>query len=316
MKRDGTAAMWLGLIVAYFLIYFVWGSTYYFIGVALRGFPPFLLGGVRFLLAGGILLAICAARGEKVFRKSLVKSSAISGVVLLFIDMAVIMLAQSYVTSSLVAIIASSTAIWIMALDVPMWGKNFKNPRRVLGIFAGFLGVAMLFAEQLAQASGTSAHGEYGIAILIFGCVSWALGTLYAKYGSSRAEEQNAFAGGAWQMIFASLAFWICALIFGDTANFSFAEVPRAAWLSLIYLIAFGSILAYSAYIWLLKVRSATEVGTHAYVNPVVALLLGVFVGGERVTFLQVAGLAIILASVALATLSKPSLKKISKKYE
>lgn len=109
------------IIFAYFLIYVVWGSTYYFIGVALEGFPTFVLGAARFGIAGAILLMACLMRGEKVFGRRLILSSAVSGTVLLFVDMAVIMLAQRYVSSSLVAIVASSTAIWIMLLDVRIW---------------------------------------------------------------------------------------------------------------------------------------------------------------------------------------------------
>ena len=100
------------IVIAYFLIYVVWGSTYYFIGVALEGLPTFLLGALRFSVAGAVLLLLCHIRGEKVFRPALVRRSAISGIVLLFVDMAVIMLAQRYVSSSLVAIVASSIAIW------------------------------------------------------------------------------------------------------------------------------------------------------------------------------------------------------------
>ena len=200
----------LAVILAYFLIYVVWGSTYYFIGVALHDIPTFLLGALRFSTAGILLLALCAWQGEKVFRPRLIRRSAVSGIVLLFVDMAVIMLAQRYVSSSLVAIVASSTAIWIMLLDVPMWKKNFRSPTTLLGILAGFAGVAMLYAEQLTAGAGTASHSEYGILILIAGCISWALGTLYAKYRSSAAEGVNAFAGAAWQMIFASLMFWLC----------------------------------------------------------------------------------------------------------
>ena len=102
----------LGVITAYLMIYVVWGSTYYFIGTALQGFPPFLLGGMRFCTAGLLLLLAGRARGEDIFRGPLVRRSAVSGIILLFVDMAVVMLAQQYLSSSLVAIIASSTAIW------------------------------------------------------------------------------------------------------------------------------------------------------------------------------------------------------------
>lgn len=290
----------LSIIFAYFLIYVVWGSTYYFIGVAMKGLPPFLLGAFRFTIAGFILLAVCYFRKEPIFKKSLIKKSAISGIVLLFIDMAVVMLAQNYVSSSLVAIIASSTAIWIMALDAPMWKKNFRSPAVILGIIIGFLGVMMLYVEQFRYDNQPGEHREYGVLLLLIGCISWALGTLYAKYRSSGEEEVNAFAGSAWQMLFASAAFWICAIINGDVVNTNLHAVPVTSWMSLVYLIVFGSIMAYSAYVWLLKVRPATEVATHAYVNPFVAVFLGMTLGKEDVTWIQLVGLVVILLSVML----------------
>ncbi|MDR1557572.1 MAG: EamA family transporter [Tannerellaceae bacterium] len=296
----GTGKRKINIVVAYFLIYVIWGSTYYFIGVALKGLPPFLLGAFRFSIAGLILLVLCYFRNEPLFKKSLIKKSAVSGIVLLFIDMAVVMLAQKYVSSSLVAIIASSTAIWIMALDAPMWKKNFRSPPIIIGIITGFLGVMMLYLEQFRVDNHAQDHSEYGILLLIFGCISWALGTLYAKYRSSGEEEVNAFAGSAWQMIFASILFWICTIIKGDPVKTDFNAVPVSSWLSLVYLIIFGSILAYSAYVWLLKVRPATEVSTHAYVNPFIAVFLGVVLGKEDVTWVQFAGLIVILLSVLL----------------
>lgn len=297
IKRHNTGAGPAGLVLAYFLIYVVWGSTYFFIGIALEGFPPFLLGAIRFSTAGLLLLAFSCIRREKVFRIKLVTKSALTGIVLLFIDMAVVMLAQQYLSSSLVAIIASSTTIWIMVLDIPMWKDNFKSIPVIGGVAAGFAGVALLFIEQLNPAS-PSQHGEYGIGLLLAGCISWSLGTLYAKYHSSSEEKANEFAGSAWQMLFASALFWICSG--SEAGNTTFSEIPAQSWFSLIYLIVFGSILAYSSYIWLLKVRAAAEVATHAYVNPLVAVLLGSVFGGEHITWIQISGLVIILASIAL----------------
>lgn len=290
----------LSVAIAYFLIYVVWGSTYYFIGEALKGFPTFLLGALRFSIAGLILLFFCRMRNEKVFHPLLIVRSAVSGIVLLFIDMAVIMLAQRYVSSSLVAIVASSTAIWIMLFDVRMWRRNLRNIVTVIGLFAGFVGVGLLYAEQLETGNVAHPHSEYGILILIGGCISWALGTLYTKYCASKEEEKNGFAGSAWQMLFAGAMFWICAGMFGDFHRVAFLDISLASWLSLFYLIVFGSIFAYSAYVWLLKVRPATEVATHAYVNPVVAVIFGVGLGHENVTVVQLLGLAVILLSVML----------------
>lgn len=291
----------LAVMSAYFMIYVVWGSTYYFIGVALQGFPPFLLGAIRFCAAGLLLLAFGRVRKERLFRGGLIRKSAVSGIVLLFMDMAVVMLAQQYLSSSLVAIIASSTAIWIMALDVPMWKKNFRTYSTLAGMGAGFLGVALLFVEQLFREDGEP-QGEHGVLLLIFGCISWALGTLYAKYRSSAEEPVNNVAGAAWQMLVAGVAFGGCSLILQEPKGMDWEEVSSSAWLSLLYLVLFGSLLAYTSYIWLLKVRPAAEVGTHAYVNPVVAVVLGYAAGGEQMTWVRIAGLVIILGSIALVS--------------
>ncbi len=287
----------LAILVAYFLIYVVWGSTYYFIGVALQGFPTFLLGALRFSVAGLALLIFCSMHGKQIFQPLLIRRSAVSGIVLLFVDMAVIMLAQRYVSSSLVAIVASSTAIWIMLFDVPMWKVNFHSARIIGGLLIGFMGVAMLYIEQLTLE--TSDHHEYGILILIAGCMSWALGSLYTKYRSS-GEGVDSIVSSAWQMLFASIMFWLCVILFGELTTPDWPDISTTAWLSLLYLIVFGSLLAYSAYVWLLKVRPAAEVATHAYVNPLVAVVIGGGLGGERITLIQLLGLAVILTSVML----------------
>lgn len=303
----------VGVIVGYFLIYVVWGSTYFIIGVAMKDLPPFLLGALRFTAAGLILLGICYLRGEPVFKKKLIRRSAVSGIVLLFVDMAVVMLAQRYLTSSLVAIIASSTALWILLLDAPMWKTNFRNPFTIVGGVIGFGGVVMLYVEQFTLES-MNPNSERGILLLIIGCVSWALGTLYAKYRSSREEKVNAFAGSAWQMLFASGMFWICTLVTGEVRSVDLGEVSATGWLSLVYLIVFGSLLAYSAYVWLLKVRPAAEVGTHAYVNPFIAVLLGVLLGDEHVTFIQLSGLLVIMCGVMLIGKRRKTQQRVMQK--
>ena len=238
-------------------------------------------------------------------KKKLILKSAVSGIVLLFIDQAVIMFAQQYVSSSLVAIVASSTALWIMLLDVRAWRQNFRRPATVLGMVLGFAGVGMLYAEQLYSDTSVHPDSEVGILLLVGGCISWACGTLYSKYRSSAEEETNGFAGSAWQMLSASVVFSICATISGDFTTTDMATISMTSWLSLAYLITFGSLLAYSAYVWLLKVRPASEVATHAYVNPVVAVALGAGIGGEHVTAVQIAGLAVILASVMMVSMRK-----------
>lgn len=290
----------IAVIVAYFLIYVVWGSTYYFIGVCLRDFPPFVLGTLRFVVAGTILLVACKVRGELLFRRGLILTSAVCGIILLFVDQGVIMFAQRYVSSSLVAIMASSTAVWIMLLDVPQWRRNFRSVSTVAGIVLGFIGVAMLYLEQLNMQRPGGSHYEYGVLLLIGGCISWACGTLYSKYHIRDNGDEGGLASSAWQMLGAGIVFALCAGLSGDFSRLQLSAVSSVSWLSLSYLIVFGSMMAYTAYIWLLRVRPATEVATHAYVNPVVAIVIGAGLGHENVTLIQLSGLAVILISVMM----------------
>lgn len=290
----------VAIIVAYFLIYVVWGSTYYFIGVCLRDFPPFVLGTLRFVVAGTILLVACKVRGELLFRRGLILKAAVCGIILLFVDQGVIMFAQRYVSSSLVAIMASSTAVWIMLLDVPQWRRNFRSVSTVAGIVLGFIGVAMLYLEQLNMQRPGGSHYEYGVLLLIGGCISWACGTLYSKYHIRDNGDEGGLASSAWQMLGAGIVFALCAGLSGDFSRLQLSAVSSVSWLSLSYLIVFGSMMAYTAYIWLLRVRPATEVATHAYVNPVVAVVIGAGLGHEDVTLIQLSGLAVILISVMM----------------
>lgn len=290
----------IAVIVAYFLIYVVWGSTYYFIGVCLRDFPPFVLGTLRFVVAGTILLVACKMRGELLFRRGLILKAAVCGIILLFVDQGVIMFAQRYVSSSLVAIMASSTAVWIMLLDVPQWRRNFRSVSTVAGIVLGFIGVAMLYLEQLNMQRPGGSHYEYGVLLLIGGCISWACGTLYSKYHIRDNGDEGGLASSAWQMLGAGIVFALCAGLSGDFSRLQLSAVSSVSWLSLSYLIVFGSMMAYTAYIWLLRVRPATEVATHAYVNPVVAVVIGAGLGHENVTLIQLSGLAVILISVMM----------------
>lgn len=290
----------IAVIVAYFLIYVVWGSTYYFIGVCLRDFPPFVLGTLRFVVAGTILLVACKMRGELLFRRGLILKSAVCGIILLFVDQGVIMFAQRYVSSSLVAIMASSTAVWIMLLDVPQWRRNFRSVSTVAGIVLGFIGVAMLYLEQLNMQRPGGSHYEYGVLLLIGGCISWACGTLYSKYHIRDNGDEGGLASSAWQMLGAGIVFALCAGLSGNFSRLQLSAVSSVSWLSLSYLIVFGSMMAYTAYIWLLRIRPATEVATHAYVNPVVAIVIGAGLGHENVTLIQLSGLAVILISVMM----------------
>ncbi|WP_398451638.1 EamA family transporter [Sphingobacterium thalpophilum] len=294
------------VIIAYFIIYVVWGSTFFFIEKALHSFPPFILGSFRFITASAILMTICALKGYKLFNRRSILQAAFVGFLLLFIDMAGVIWAEQYVSGGIAAIIAAAAAIWFIILDKPKWKENFSSLTTVAGVVMGFLGVVMLFAEQIV-ASDNNANGTLrviALCILVLGSIAWTVGSLVSKYFKKPAEGEkedlHVMVKTAWQMVTAGILFNVTALLTGEYASFEVRNVAPVDWFNLGYLITFGSILAFSSYIWLLQVRPAMEVSTYAYVNPIIALILSHFFTSHAVTSLQIIGLTVILFSVLL----------------
>jgi drug/metabolite transporter (DMT)-like permease len=207
---------------------------------------------------------------------------------------------EQSVPSAMAAIMVSSAAFWFVILDKPKWKKNFSSTNTILGLGFGFFGVILLFWEKLSGASFAGDKEALGMLLLSFSVIAWAGGSLYSKYYTSGSAIVNT----GWQIMFAGLAFVPGILLLREHTTFKWSGVPPFAWFSIIYLVLMGSIAAYSAYVWLLQVRPATQVSTYAYVNPVVAVLLGVIFAGERITLFPVIGLTVILGSVLLLNLS------------
>ncbi len=294
----------LMVILAFAIIYIVWGSTYFFIQKAIIGFPPLLMGAIRFLAAGTLMLGWSMLRREKLVVKKDVKNAVISGVLMLFVGTGAVIWVEQYLPSAMVAIMVSSGPLWFIILDRPKWSENFRSKATIGGLIIGFAGVVLLFYENIISAFSTSGNSAEvgGLAILIIGSMAWAGGSLYSKYKSNGGSLT---VNSGWQMLAAGIAFVPFSLARGELQNLQWDAIPTAAWLSLLYLIFLGSIAGFSAYVWLLKVRSSTQVSTHAYVNPVVAVFLGVFFANENITLLQISGLAVILGSVLMINLNK-----------
>ncbi len=294
----------LMVMVAFATVYTVWGSTYFFIQMAMHGFPPLLLGALRFLMSGLLMLGWGLIRGEDLFVLKNIKHAAISGILLLFVGTGAVIWVEQYLASGVVAIMVSSSPIWFVVLDKPNWQKNFSSRATIAGLLIGFAGVILLFSEKLVTAFSTvgSRNEVSGMVILVIGSMCWAGGSLYSKY---KANDGSAAVNSAWQMLAAGVAFIPGSLLLGEPQHLQWQYIPTDAWLSLFYLVFFGSIAGFSAYVWLLKVRPATQVSTHAYVNPVVAVILGVLFAGEVISLVQVIGLIIILASVLMINLVK-----------
>jgi drug/metabolite transporter (DMT)-like permease len=304
MQAQSKAPSTLLVVLAFATVYIVWGSTYFFIQKALTGFPPFFLGAFRFTTAGLLMLLWSLSQGENVFSARAIRPAAITGLLLLFIGNGVVIWVEQFLPSAMVAIMISSSPLWFILLDKPKWSENLSNKSTIVGLLIGFAGVVLLFSEKImvSMSSLNSSRDLFAMALVVFGSMAWAGGSLYSKYNSG---TNSATVNSTWQMLAAGIAFLPGSIISGELDNLDLAAIPTDAWLAAAYLIVFGSIAAFSAYVWLLKVQPATKVSTYAYVNPVVAVLLGIFFANESISMLQIIGLMIILGSVLLINLHK-----------
>jgi len=305
MKKQPSTLM---VVIAFATVYLVWGSTYFFIQKAVYDIPPFIMGAMRFFIAGILLMGWCIYKREKLFNLRQFKVAAITGVLLLFVGNGAVMWAEQSIASSLAAVLVSAAPLWFVLLDTPKWKENFSSRPTIIGLIVGFAGVILLFSERVSMALSSPGNTVQvaGLVVLVIGSMCWAGGSLYSKYNGSGSATVNTM----WQMLAAGMAFAISSLVTNEWKGFRWQAVSTGAWLSVLYLVTMGSLVGYSAYVWLLQVRPATQVSTYAYVNPVVAVLLGVFFAGEHMSVLQITGLAIILTSVLLINLAKQRKEK------
>ncbi|MCR8560751.1 EamA family transporter [Mucilaginibacter sp. BJC16-A38] len=292
------------VVIAFATVYIVWGSTYFFIRLAEQGgMPPFLLGAIRFIIAGMILMTWCIIKGEKVFVKRDILNAAVTGLLLLLVGNGIVIWAEQTLPSAMVAIMVSSAPIWFVLLDKPNWSINLKQKSTIVGLIIGFIGVIVLFSEQLENIfSGGGASKLPWMLLLLLGSISWSAGSLFSKH---RPTTGSASVSTAWQMLIAGIAYIPVSFMHNEYSGLDLHKIQTTSWLAIGYLVLFGSIAAYNAYVWLLQVRPATQVSTYAYVNPVIAVILGVVFAAEHISFTQLAGLFVILGSVLLINLAK-----------
>jgi drug/metabolite transporter (DMT)-like permease len=282
------------LLLAFFLLYFIWGSTYLAIRYAIETLPPFLMAGTRFFSAGILLYAVMRLRAVPSPPLRQWGQLAVVGTFLFLGGNGLVVWAEQYITSGLAALLVSTLPLWLILLDW-LWAQGPKPSRRALcGIALGFVGLVVLVDP--ARVISSDVHLP-GAVLCVVASLLWAIGSIYSK---KFRQPSSIFMSAACQMIGGGLTLLLVALLLGETKDFSLAQVSPVSLGAFLYLLLFGSIVANSAYVWLLQNATATSVSTYAFVNPAVAIFLGWALADEQLTAQIMLGAGIILAGVVL----------------
>ncbi len=280
------------IAIAFFAVYVFWGMTYLAMRVAVEEIPPYLMAGGRFVLAGGVLYAWARRRGDPAPTLEQWRAAVVVGGFLLLGGNASVAWAEQRVPSGLAALLIGVMPIWMVGLE---WLRRGSRPSKqvVAGLLLGALGVGLLVLPQ----GGGNGMDLLGAAVLILAAASWAWGSVISK---SSPLPKSPFLATSMEMIAGGALCLLVGVLAGELGAFSLLDVSARAALAWLYLVVFGSLVAFTAYIWLLGVTSIAKVGTYAYVNPIVAVLLGWIVLSEPVTLRTVVAAAVILLGVAL----------------
>jgi drug/metabolite transporter (DMT)-like permease len=284
------------IALAFFAVYVCWGMTYLAMRVAVVDIPPHLMSGTRFVVAGLALYAWARFRGQGPPTLKHWRAAAVIGGFLLLGGNASVAWAEQRVPSGLAAVLIAVAPIWMVGLE---WARGGSRPQKrvIIGLLLGLLGVGLLVSS---RASAGSRVDPLGAAILILASASWAWGSVLSK---SAPLPESPFLATSMEMIAGGVLLLLTAAVAGQFNGFNPAEVSTSAALAWGYLVIFGSLVGFTAYIWLLGVTTIAKAGTYAYVNPVVAVLLGWAILHEPVTMRMLLAAGVILLGVALVSL-------------
>lgn len=285
------------IIVAFAAIYVIWGSTYLGILFAIESIPPLLMAGSRYLLAGVMMYAGARVQGAPRSGWADWRTAAIVGAALLLGGNGGVTLAEQYVPSGLAAVIVATVPIYIALLG---WlTKTAPRPTAMIwvGLAGGFVGVALLLAPSVSTGPSDYPHARLGMLILLCSSFLWSAGSVYSR------RAQNApspFLAAGQQMICGGGLMLLAGIVAGELPRFDLQRVTFLSFVSWVYLVLIGAIVGFTAYIWLLRHCDPSKVATYAYVNPIVAVMLGAVFAGERLTLRTVVAASLIIGSVAL----------------
>lgn len=298
------------LIAAFAVVYVVWGSTYFAIRVGLESLTPFALGAVRFLLAGAVLYAWARRRGAPRPGRAQWAAAALTGTLMLLLGNGALIVAEQRAPSGLVALMVTSVPLWMVLLDWLRPGGTRPDGAVIAGLGVGTLGIVLL-VDPVAALHG-AAVPPFEALILLVGTLSWAAGSLYSRHHRT---PGGATLLAALQMLVAGGLFTVIAALRGEWAALDVSAVSARSWLAVAYLAAFGSIIAYSVYLWLTRAATPARLGTYAYVNPVVALFLGAAFAGERITLRVILAAGLVLAAVVTITAGRERVGSVLRRF-
>jgi len=284
-------------LLAFAIIYFVWGSTFLAIRVGVREVPPFLLAAMRFLVAGLVLYGWMIVKGERSPNLRQLSSACLLAVMIFVFDYGLLFWAEQRVPSGIAAVMMATIPVFMALSEITFLKTQRLTWRLGMALLIGIGGVAVLVSRSLNL--GGAPIDPSGAMALVIAAISWS--TASALTRSLQLPPSKVMSSGA-QMLAGGVFLTLAAAVLGEFRSFHPATVSRGAWFSLLYLIVAGSIVGFTAYVWLIHHESPTKVGTYAYVNPAVAVLIGYFLGGEEIGMRTILGTVFILISVVLIT--------------
>lgn len=284
------------IFLSFLAIYFIWGSTYLAIILALKSFPPFLLASLRFLIAGFILFTYCLITKESQPNKNTVLKNFFLGIIVLVGGQGLLIWSEQYISSGNAAILVATLPIWFVFFDHTKWKEYFKSLWIILGVIFGFVGTFLLFFNQLEGFSFETAKSLELIAYLavIISVICWVVGSLYHR---SFVKSGTIFSNLSIQLLFAGFICLMLSFSFGELNGYNISKASLLSWGAIFYLAIAGSLIAFVAFTWLLTQKSSVTVGTYAYINPIIAVFLGWLFLSEKVSALQQFAMFVIIGS-------------------
>jgi drug/metabolite transporter (DMT)-like permease len=288
-------------LLAFAIIYVVWGTTYFAIRVGVREVPPFLLAAIRFLIAGGVLHAWMIAHGERSLTTRQWMAACVMAILIFVLDYGLLFWAERRVPSGVAAVMMATIPAFTALFEIIFLRTQKLTIRLTVALLIGLGGVAVLVSRSLNFNSDPI--NKTGAIALIVASISWSLASALSRKLSL--PPSKVMSAGA-QMLAGGVFLAVISAAAGEFRGFHPWTVSLGAWLALLYLIVAGSIIAFTAYVWLIHHESLTKVGTYAYVNPVVAVLVGYFLGGETLGLRTILGTLFVLTSVVVISSTRP----------